>query len=160
MGQIAGYIVADYLIQHANRERRTARMPASTCDALRSHTGDPADAARLGDSAEGTLLYCYAIPLYRHTADAGDVSAAFELAGLLAEHGNLDEAMQILPRRGRRAQERPAASQAADATGPPRRSGATAPVRPEPGRVNCQRVKASCLSPHDARTARRIPEAA
>jgi hypothetical protein len=91
MGQIAGYIVADYLIQHANRERRTTRMPASTWDALRSHTGDPADAARLGDSAEGRLLYCYAIPLYRHVADTGDGDAARRLAGLLAERGDLDE---------------------------------------------------------------------
>ena len=76
MGQIAGYTVADYLIQHASRERRTARVPASTWDALLSHIRDPADAARLADSAEGRLLYCYAIPLYRHAADAGDENAA------------------------------------------------------------------------------------
>ena len=30
MGQIAGYTAADYLIQHASRERRNARVPAST----------------------------------------------------------------------------------------------------------------------------------
>ena len=72
MGQVAGYTVADYLIQHASRERRSARVPASTWDALLSHIRDPADAARLADSAEGRLLYCYAIPLYRHAADAGD----------------------------------------------------------------------------------------
>jgi hypothetical protein len=32
MGQIAGYTVADYLIQYASRERRYARVPASTWD--------------------------------------------------------------------------------------------------------------------------------
>ena len=33
MGRIAGYTVADYLIQHASRERRYERVPASTWDA-------------------------------------------------------------------------------------------------------------------------------
>ena len=76
MGQVAGYTVADYLIQHASRERRYARVPASTWDAVLSHIRDPADAARLADSARNRLLYRYAIPLYRHAADAGDGDAA------------------------------------------------------------------------------------
>ena len=91
MGQVAGYTVADYLIQHASRERRSARVPASTWDALLSHINDPADAARLADSAAGRLLYRYAIPLYRHAADAGDPDAASRLAVLLAKRGDLDE---------------------------------------------------------------------
>ena len=91
MGQVAGYTVADYLIQHASRERRYARVPASTWDALLSHLRDPADAARLADSARNRLLYRYAIPLYRHAADAGDGDAAGQLADLLAERGDLDE---------------------------------------------------------------------
>ena len=72
MGQVAGYTVADYLIQHASRERRYARVPATTWDAVLSHIRDPADTARLADSARSRLLYRYAIPLYRHAADAGD----------------------------------------------------------------------------------------
>ena len=84
MGQVAGYTVADYLIQHASRERRYARVPASTWDAILSHIRDPADAARLADSARNRLLYRYAIPLYRHAADAGDEHAARSLAALLA----------------------------------------------------------------------------
>ena len=91
MGQVAGYTVADYLLQHASRERRSARVPASTWDALLSHVRDPADAARLADSAQDRLLYRYAIPLYRRAADAGDGDAAGRLAGLLAERGDLDE---------------------------------------------------------------------
>ena len=91
MGQVAGYTVADYLIQHASRERRYARVPASTWDAVLSHIRDPADAARLADSARNRLLYRYAIPLYRHAADAGDGHAAGRLADLLAERGDLDE---------------------------------------------------------------------
>ena len=91
MGQIAGYTVADYLIQHASRERRYARPPASAWDALRSYIGDPADAARLAASAWGRLLYRYALPLYRPAADAGDRSAAQGLAALLVERGDLEE---------------------------------------------------------------------
>jgi len=90
MGQVAGYIVADYLIQHASRERRSARVPASTWDALLSHVQDHDDAARLANSAQDRLLYCYAIPLYRHAADAGDWRAADRLAQLLADQGDLD----------------------------------------------------------------------
>jgi TIR domain len=91
MGQVAGYTAADYLIQHASRERRSARVPASTWDAVLNHVRDPADAARLADSAIGRLLYRYAIPLYRHAADAGNEDTAFKLADRLARRGDLDE---------------------------------------------------------------------
>lgn len=47
MGQVAGYTPADYLIQHASRERRYARVPASTWDAPAQPHPHPADAARL-----------------------------------------------------------------------------------------------------------------
>jgi len=91
MGQVTGYTVADYLLQHASRERRPAQVPASTWDALLRHIRDPADAARLADSARDRLLYRYAIPLYRRAADAGDRAAAEQLAELLAARGDLDE---------------------------------------------------------------------
>jgi len=96
MGQTDGYTVADYLLQYASRERRAARVPASTWDALLGHVRDPADTARLAGSAQGRLLYGYAIPLYRHAADAGDEYATWELARLLAGRGDLDEAAQIM----------------------------------------------------------------
>ena len=89
-GRVAGYTTADYLIQHASRERRSARVPASTWDAAVSYSRDPGDTARLADSASRRLLYCYAIPLYRHAADTGDENAAGSLAGLLAGRGDLD----------------------------------------------------------------------
>ena len=90
VGQVAGYTVADYLIQYASRERFYARVPASTWDAVLSHILDPADATRLADSARYRLLYRYAIPLYRRAADAGDQDAAAQLDELLAERGDLD----------------------------------------------------------------------
>ena len=55
MGQVAGYIAADDLVQYANQERRYARLPASTGDALPSHTRDHSYAARLGESARNLL---------------------------------------------------------------------------------------------------------
>jgi hypothetical protein len=95
MGQVAGYTVADYLVQHASLERRDARLPASTWDAILSYIRNPADAVRLADSARSRRLYRYAIPLYRHAADIGNGYAAVWLAGLLAACGDLDEIVQI-----------------------------------------------------------------
>ena len=92
MGRVAGYIAADYLIQHASRERRYERIPASTWDASLSHIRDPDDTASLADSAKDRLLYCYAIPLYRHAADTRrDEYAASQLAELLAKRGDTEE---------------------------------------------------------------------
>jgi hypothetical protein len=91
MGQLAGYTVADYLLQHVGRERRTVGVPASTWDAIPRYVHDPADAARLAYSARSRLLYRYALPLYRRAADAGDKHAAEELADLLARRWDLDE---------------------------------------------------------------------
>jgi hypothetical protein len=99
MGQIAGYTVADYLLQHASRERHYARMPASTWDALLGHIRNPADAVQFAASATGRLLYRYAIPLYRYAVDAGHQYAAVQLADLLADTGELDEARKILSTR-------------------------------------------------------------
>ena len=91
IGQVDGYTVADYLIQHASQERRSARVPASTWDAVLNHVHDPADADRLANSAWNRLLYRYAILLSRHAADAGDGAAAWMLTSLLAGRGDLDE---------------------------------------------------------------------
>ena len=126
MGQVAGYTVADYLIQHASRERRYARVPASTWDAVLSHIRDPADAARLADSARNRLLYRYAIPLYRHAADAGDAERRRQLAELLAERGDLDGAAR--PGRRRRPRRPPAAGRAAGRARRPGRSCAPGPT--------------------------------
>ena len=91
MGQVAGYTVADYLIQHASRERRYTRVPPSTWTAILGHIRGPTDTVQLADSARRRLLYGCAIPLYRHAADSSDRYAARRLADLLAERGDLDE---------------------------------------------------------------------
>lgn len=97
MGQIVGYAVAEYLAQHAARERRPARVPASTWEAMLAHVTDNADSARFANSAARRLLYGYAIPLYRRAADSGDEIAADQLVGLLYNCGDFDEAFRIRP---------------------------------------------------------------
>jgi hypothetical protein len=88
---VAGYQVADYLIQHATLKLRHAQVPISTWNAIVSHVGDPADAARLADSASSNReLYGYAIPLYRRASEIGDEHATRRLAELLVECGDLD----------------------------------------------------------------------
>ena len=96
MRQVAGYIAADYLIQHATGGRRYARVPASTWDAIVSHIHDPDDVTRLADSAENRLLYSYAISLYRQAASHRARNSARQLAALLARRGELEEAERIL----------------------------------------------------------------
>ena len=94
MGQVAGYTPADYLVQHASRKRRHADVPASTWDAFLDHICDPADAARLADSAGERSLSRYAIPLYRRAADAGSGSAMYSLGFQLQGQGNAEQAEQ------------------------------------------------------------------
>jgi hypothetical protein len=141
MGQIRGYIAADYLIQHATRERRRQPVPASTWDAAVAHLRDPDDVTRLAGAAARRELNRYAILLYRHAADdtgvllaellhkrgdldeaeqilraradAGDAHAAFHLAGLLRDRGDLDQAERVL-RGGADAGDGHAARQLAD----------------------------------------------
>ena len=98
MGQVAGYTAADYLVQHATRERRAARAPASTWDAILAHVSDPADIARLAGSAASRLLYRYAIPLFRRVADTSDEQAV-EFARLQIDRGDLDDAWRVLDAR-------------------------------------------------------------
>jgi hypothetical protein len=113
MGQVVGYTVADYLVQHASRERRYERLPASTWDAVLSCIRDPADAVRLADSAEWRLLYRYAIPLYRHAADTGDSYAVSRLIPMLFGRSDWD-GLRALADSGNQA----AARHLADLAGP------------------------------------------
>jgi CHAT domain len=82
VGEPTTYAVADYLTQQAASERRDAPVPASTWDAIVSCVKDPADAARLADSARSRQLLDYAVSLYRYAASAGNRAAARQLAVL------------------------------------------------------------------------------
>jgi tetratricopeptide (TPR) repeat protein len=88
---VLGYTVADYLLQRLSRQRRSARVPAATWQALISHTSDYGDLRRLADSAGNRLLYGYAMTLYRELADVDDPEASTRLVQLLAIQGRVDE---------------------------------------------------------------------
>ncbi|NUW31470.1 hypothetical protein HTZ77_08535 [Nonomuraea sp. SMC257] len=91
MGEIAGYVVADYLLQYASAERRKAKVPASTWESLVRHLTSPSDQVRVGESAYDRLLYGYAETLWQRAVDAGDAHATYALAALLEEQGREEE---------------------------------------------------------------------
>ncbi|MEU4574649.1 hypothetical protein [Nonomuraea sp. NPDC023979] len=91
MGQTAGYRVADYLQQHAQAERRRAKIPATCWQAMTDHLTDPSDQTRVGNAAQSRLLYRYSNSLYRNAAQTGDLGAVFQWAKLQAERGQVEE---------------------------------------------------------------------
>jgi len=118
---VAGYTVADYLLQHLTGTRRSSRLTAVTWQAFTEHVHNPDDRNRLAYSARSRLLYQQAEALFTHSiglaelfgqqgrvdeqiatlrqlADDGDRYAADELTNLLAQRGD-DEAIVILRQR-------------------------------------------------------------
>ncbi|MFF1610620.1 hypothetical protein ACFVYA_22805 [Amycolatopsis sp. NPDC058278] len=93
IGSPDGYRLHDYLLQYATRVRRRERPPAQLWEALVAHAVSPDDASRVSESAQSRLLYRYALPLLRFTADSGDERSAQRLAILLAQQGDV-EALQ------------------------------------------------------------------
>ena len=96
MGQIIGYAVADYLIQHATRERRHARVPASTWDAALSHIRDLDDTARLAWEASSAGRLEHVEKAFKRAVAEEEYTVAAGLAGCLGEAGREDRAVQLL----------------------------------------------------------------
>ena len=95
MGQIAGYTVADYLIQHASKERRYARVPASTWDAALRHIRDYDDTARLAWEASAGRVE-YVEKAFERACAEKEYTVAAELASCLGEAGREERAIQLL----------------------------------------------------------------
>ena len=96
MGQIIGYAVADYLIQHATRERRYARVPASTWDAAIRHIRDPDDTARLAWEASFAGRLEHVEKAFKRAFAEKEYTVAAELANCLGEAGREERAIQLL----------------------------------------------------------------
>ncbi|MEV0115290.1 tetratricopeptide repeat protein, partial [Streptomyces sp. NPDC050844] len=92
---VLGYTVADYLVQHLIRQRRSRRMSPITWQALIDHTTGSGDRLRLAVSAQRRLLYGTAEALYRPLI-ALDDAAAFALARQLTGQSRVDEAAGVL----------------------------------------------------------------
>lgn len=82
MGRIAGYIVADYLHQHARRVRRTVPLPDPVWQALVDHH-HPSESLRLARSARRRGRYSDAISFYDHAVSSAVSLADIEIVGLL-----------------------------------------------------------------------------
>lgn len=94
MGKIAGYMVADYLYQHAFRARRTEALPNSVWRAIVEHH-DKNETVRLADSAFRRNRISEAEALYRQVNGSAS-HVAQSLARLLVVQSRDDEAIDVL----------------------------------------------------------------
>jgi uncharacterized protein YidB (DUF937 family) len=98
VGPPDGYVLHDYLDQHARTTRRGVLIPAVVWAALTTHALNPADRIRLAQAAQWRGLYRYAVELARPAAEAGDAAAMRLLAIRLDEAGPAEEAQQWIRR--------------------------------------------------------------
>jgi tetratricopeptide (TPR) repeat protein len=90
MGTISGYLVADYLLQQASRERHTVPVPDVVWQSIVLHH-HPDDTQRLAESARAWGVQRHAESLYRQAADGGDIHAGIRLGELLTGEGRIAE---------------------------------------------------------------------
>ena len=90
VGDPDGYLLADYLVQHASANWRIL-PPVELWDALAAHTASAADHDRIADSARQSAYWRHAA---LHLRSVGDTSA---LARLLERAGRVDEAVELWP---------------------------------------------------------------
>jgi uncharacterized protein YidB (DUF937 family) len=98
VGPPDGYLLHDYLDQHARATRRGVLIPAVVWAALTTHALGPADRIRLAQAAQWRGLYRYAVDLARPAAEAGDTTAIRLLAIRLDEAGHAEEAQHWMQR--------------------------------------------------------------
>ncbi|GAA2767447.1 hypothetical protein GCM10010103_64890 [Streptomyces paradoxus] len=99
MGEVAGFDVADYLLQHASAQRRVQPVPAGAWEALLAHAHHRDDVERLAASAKDRLRLCYAVPLYRRVLEAGDSQEVNDrLAELAARQGRTEDIQEATHR--------------------------------------------------------------
>ena len=92
MGDVAGYVVADYLLEYGTWTRRTAVPPESFWTAHLMAGVAPRDQVRLGEEAAHRALLAHAEPLYQSAANAGDAMGWVRLAELQEWRGRPEEA--------------------------------------------------------------------
>jgi tetratricopeptide (TPR) repeat protein len=95
LGTVAGYLAADYLVQHARRARRTAVPPDSWWQAMAEHCQHPVDLRRLTSAARARARYECVELLHQRQADRGDTNAIAELAELFQRQGRMAEAICV-----------------------------------------------------------------
>lgn len=91
MGEVAGYVVADYLLQHGQTTRQAVPPPGSLWDSAAAHVIDSADRVRLAREASSRSLNRHAVRLITPAAQAGNLEAMHLLAGWLWLAGHRTE---------------------------------------------------------------------
>ena len=131
VGQVDGYLLADYLDQQGRAFRRSEPVPDSVWASLTTHTNMAADLNRLGSSAADRGRYRHACHLWAAAIDAGDMSMARSLRNQLNRAGHHAEAERspAADSRGRRPGGADPADHAAQARSAPRRNRAAAAAR-------------------------------
>jgi hypothetical protein len=94
VGVIAGYVIADFLLQHARTSRRTVVPPDAVWHALLGHVKDGGALLRLADEAERRLRIGVAETAYRAAIDL-DPAAIALLTLLLDDLGRTAEAGEL-----------------------------------------------------------------
>ena len=92
VGQVDGYLLADYLDQHGRTVRSANPVPDSVWAALIACTRLPGDLDRLGLQAASRARYRHARDLWSAALDHGDTSMAMSLWNLLARAGHSAQA--------------------------------------------------------------------
>jgi TPR repeat protein len=96
IGDPDGYILHDYLDEHARTAREAVAPPASLWDALLACTASPADLIRVAAEAKDRGLYRYAVLSAARAAEAADAGAILFVARLLSEAGRVEESVSWL----------------------------------------------------------------
>jgi len=98
MGQPSGYLVADFLFQHARQVRRTSLIPTTAWHSLGGYVTDVGDMYGVADSAYQRGLYCYAEPVYQRIVEGRPwwATAAERLTEMWERQGRVDEAATLL----------------------------------------------------------------
>jgi tetratricopeptide (TPR) repeat protein len=96
MGQIDGYQLADYLLQHGRQVRRTELVPDVLWQTLVAYTRDGDALDRLADAAYRRGRYGVAQDLWRLALAEGNMDGAWTLAELLEGVGRAADAADVL----------------------------------------------------------------
>ena len=91
MGEVAGYVVADYLLQHGQTTRQAVPPPGSLWDSAAAYVTDSDDRVRLAREASARSLNRHAVRLVTPAAQAGNIEAMRLLAGWLWFAGHRTE---------------------------------------------------------------------
>jgi TPR repeat protein/transcriptional regulator with XRE-family HTH domain len=98
MGEVGGYVVADYLLQHGQTIRQVVPPPGSMWDSAAAHAIDSDDRVRLAREAVSRRLYRHAVRLITPAAEAGNTEAMRTLTIWLSLVGHRDEMHKWLSR--------------------------------------------------------------